>query len=201
MNEPQFDYNRLSDEELAELSGSGDRRATEYILNRYKNLVKSRARAYFLAGADRDDIIQEGMIGLFKAIRDFDITKQPTFRSFAELCIKRQIITAVKASTRLKHQPLNSYVSLSEPAYDDDKTLVEIIAERKASDPEEIFLRRENFEAINRDIESKLSSLEKTVFSLYLRGLNYQEIALELKRTPKSIDNALQRIKKKIDYN
>ena len=195
-----FEYEKMTDEEVVELSAAGDRRATEYILAKYKNLVKSRAKAYFIAGADRDDIVQEGMIGLFKAIRDFDITKQPTFRGFAEMCVKRQIITAIKAASRQKHIPLNSYVSLSEPLYDDneDKTLVDMLAARKTIDPEEMFLRREKNEMLNAEIESKLSDLEKTVLSLYLGGMNYHEIAAELNRTPKSIDNALQRIKNKL---
>ncbi|MBQ3573123.1 MAG: RNA polymerase sporulation sigma factor SigH [Clostridia bacterium] len=201
MIEPTFEYSALSDEELVELSAGGDRRATEFILSKYKNLVRSRAKAYFLAGADHDDIVQEGMIGLFKAMRDFDVTKQASFRGFAEVCIKRQIITAVKASTRQKHMPLNSYVSLSEPVYDDDseRSLMDMIAERDAVDPEEMFLRREKAELISAEIKDKLSSLEKTVLSLYMGGMNYQEIAVELGRTPKSIDNALQRIKRKLD--
>lgn len=203
MNNGEFNYDKMSDEEVVELSASGDRRATEYILSKYKNLVKSRAKAYFIVGADHDDIVQEGMIGLFKAIRDFDITKQPTFRGFAEICVKRQIITAIKAAGRQKHMPLNSYVSLSDPVYEDneDRTLVDMIAERQPNDPEEMFLRRERAEMINAEIEDKLSDLEKTVLSLYLGGMNYQEIAAELKRTPKSIDNALQRIKRKLYKN
>ena len=201
MTQPPFEYENLSDEELVELSASGDRRATEFILAKYKNLVKSRAKAYFLAGADRDDIVQEGMIGLFKAVRDFDVTKQASFRWFAELCVKRQIITAVKSSTRQKHMPLNSYVSLSEPLYEEasERELVEMIAQRDVVDPEEMFLRREKAEYIGAEIRDRLSSLEKTVLSLYMNGMNYQEIAVELDRTPKSIDNALQRIKRKLD--
>lgn len=201
MDFSEFDYEKLSDEELVELSSSGDRRAVEIILARYKNLVKSRAKAYFLAGADHDDIVQEGMIGLFKAVRDFDITKQPSFRGFAELCVKRQIITAIKASTRQKHIPLNSYVSLSEPLYDDngDRTLSDMLAERVSTNPEDLMLKRENAEILSSEIESKLSTLEKTVLSLYLTGLNYQEIAVQLKRSPKSVDNALQRIKNKLN--
>ncbi len=201
INEPSFDYSELADEELVELSASGDRRATEFILSKYKNLVRSRAKAYFLAGADRDDIVQEGMIGLFKAVRDFDVTKQASFRGFAEMCIKRQIITAVKASTRQKHAPLNSYVSLSEPIFEDnsERTLVDMLAERSVMDPEEMFLRREKAERLSEEIEDKLSNLEKTVLALYIDGMNYQEIAVELDRPPKSIDNALQRIKRKLD--
>ena len=201
MSQPPFDYKKLSDEELVELSASGDRRATEVILTRYKNLVLSRAKAYFLAGADHDDVVQEGMIGLFKAVRDFDVTKQASFCGFAEMCIKRQMITAVKASTRQKHMPLNSYVSLSEPLYDDDseRALMDMLAGRESVDPEAMFLRREKAEMISADIEKKLSNLEKTVLSLYIAGMNYQEIAVELKRQPKSIDNALQRIKRKLE--
>lgn len=201
MSQTPFDYKKLSDEELVELSASGDRRATEVILTRYKNLVLSRAKAYFLAGADHDDVVQEGMIGLFKAVRDFDVTKQASFCGFAEMCIKRQMITAVKASTRQKHMPLNSYVSLSEPLYDDDseRALMDMLAGRESVDPEAMFLRREKAEMISADIEKKLSNLEKTVLSLYIAGMNYQEIAVELKRQPKSIDNALQRIKRKLE--
>lgn len=192
---------KMNDEQLVELSLSGDKRAVEIILSRYKNLVKSRAKAYFLAGADHDDIVQEGMIGLFKAVRDFDITKQPTFRGFAELCVKRQILSAVKASTRQKHIPLNSYVSLSEPLFDDnaDRTLVEMLAESESTNPEKLMLKRENVKLLSTQIDTKLSELEKNVLSLYFSGLNYHEIADELKRTPKSIDNALQRIKKKLN--
>lgn len=201
MYEPLFEYEKLSDEELVELSASGDRRATENILAKYKNLVKSRAKAYFLAGADRDDIVQEGMIGLFKAVRDFDITKQASFRSFAEMCIKRQIISAVKASNRQKHMPLNSYVSLSEPMFDDnpDRTLVDMMAERENINPEEMLLMREKAEMINAEIADKLSSLEQSVLELYAGGMDYREIATQLGRTPKSIDNALQRIKNKLN--
>lgn len=201
MYEPLFEYEKLADEELAELSASGDRRATEYILTKYKNLVKSRAKAYFLAGADRDDIVQEGMIGLFKAVRDFDVTKQASFRTFAELCIKRQIISAVKASNRQKHMPLNSYVSLSEPLFDDnpDKSLVDMMVEQADINPEEMLLRREKAEMINAEIADKLSPLEQSVLSLYVSGLDYREIADRLDRTPKSIDNALQRIKNKLN--
>ena len=138
--EQQFDYGNMSDEELVELSASGDRRAVEIILGRYKNLVRSRAKAYFLAGADHDDIVQEGMIGLFKAVRDFDITKQPTFRGFAEICVRRQILTAIKASTRQKHIPLNSYVSLSEPLFDDnaDRTLIDCLRKEKMQTPKSL---------------------------------------------------------------
>ena len=200
MAEGEFRYEELADAQVVELSAEGDTMATEYILAKYKNLVRSRAKLYFLAGADREDLVQEGMIGLFKAIRDFDATKQASFRGFAEMCIKRQIITAVKTAARQKHMPLNSDVSLSKPGYEDEseRTLVDMLVEREAVDPEEMFLRREKAEAFEAEIARKLSSLEQSVLSLYLGGMNYQEIAVELDRSPKSIDNALQRIKRKL---
>ena len=200
MTEHNFNYEDLADEQVAELSAEGDKDAAEYLLAKYKNLVRARAKQYFMAGADRDDIMQEGMIGLFKAIRDFDPTKQASFRGFAEICIRRQIITAVKTASRRKHTPLNSYISLSMPVYEDEseRTLVDMLAEREFVDPEEMFLRREKAEAMEAEINQKLSGLEQTVLSLYLGGMNYQEIAVELGRTPKSIDNALQRIKRKL---
>ncbi len=203
MAEQEFRYEALADEQIVELSAEGDKAATAFILSKYKNLVRARAKMYYLAGADKEDLVQEGMIGLFKAVRDFDATKQASFRGFAEMCIKRQIITAVKTATRLKHAPLNSYVSLNKSMYQDEseRTLVDMLAERDAVDPEEMFLRREKAEALEAEISQKLSALEQTVLSLYLGGMNYQEIAVELGRTPKSIDNALQRMKRKLTHD
>ena len=200
MEEKFFNYETLADEQLVELSAEGDKQATEFILSKYKNLVRARAKDYYLAGADREDLVQEGMIGLFKAIRDFDITKQASFRGFAEICVKRQILTAVKMATRQKHMPLNSYVSLNQPVYEDEteRTLVEMLAQRESVNPEEMFLRREKAEALGAEIAQKLSGLERAVLSLYLAGMDYREIAVELDRSPKSIDNALQRIKRKL---
>ncbi|MEE1013800.1 MAG: RNA polymerase sporulation sigma factor SigH [Clostridia bacterium] len=200
MTEKDFRYEELADEQVAELSAEGDKQATEYILSKYKNLVRARAKDYYLAGADREDLVQEGMIGLFKAIRDFDITKQASFRGFAEMCVKRQIITAVKTATRQKHLPLNSYVSLSKPVGEEESehSLMDMLADRESTDPEEMLLRREKTEALEAEIAQKLSGLEQSVLSLYLGGMNYQEIAVELGRPPKSIDNALQRIKRKL---
>lgn len=193
-------YEALSDEELVELSSAGDKNATEYLLSRYKNTVRSKARMYFLVGADRDDIVQEGMIGLFKAIRDFDNSKLASFKSFAELCVRRQIITAVKAATRKKHLPLNNYISLSKPVFDDDSdgTLEDFLSELKA-DPEELFIWKENAAIIGEKMQEVLSKLEREVLSMYLEGKSYQEIAKIMNRPPKSIDNALQRIKKKLE--
>ncbi|MBO5363943.1 MAG: RNA polymerase sporulation sigma factor SigH [Clostridia bacterium] len=200
MEEQFFRYEEMADEQVVELSAEGDKAATEYILDKYKNLVRARAKMYYLAGADKEDLIQEGMIGLFKAIRDFDAAYQASFRGFAEMCVKRQMITAVKTAARLKHGPLNTYISLNKPLYEDEteRTLVDMLAERDAIDPEEMFLQREKAEALEAEIAEKLSSLEQSVLSLYLGGMNYQEIAVELGRSPKSIDNALQRIKRKL---
>ncbi len=194
-------YETLADEELVELSATGDKPATECILARYKNLVRSKSRMYFLVGADKEDIIQEGMIGLFKAIRDFDASRQTNFRGFAELCVKRQIITAVKSANRQKHMPLNSYISLSSPIFEEDaeSALSEQIKGTFDSDPERLIINKESAELLGGKIEEVLSTLEKKVLSMYLDGKSYQETAALLGRTPKSIDNALQRIKKKME--
>lgn len=194
-------YAEFSDEELVKLSSSGDEFAMEFLISKYKNLARSKARIYFLVGADRDDIIQEGMIGLFKAVRDFDSDKFASFKSFAELCVKRQIITAIKTATRQKHIPLNSYVSLSKPVYDEDseRTLADTLLENISTNPEHLFITKETFEDIEVKINSALSRFESQVLDMYLDGNSYQEIAIMMQRTPKSIDNALQRIKRKID--
>lgn len=196
----EIKYEQLSDELLAELSLGGDQLATECILARYKNLVRSRARMYFLAGADKEDLIQEGMIGLFKAIRDYNQDKKASFRGFAELCIKRQIITAVKTATRQKHMPLNSYVSLSNPVYENESQglLEEVLQGDPEADPEHLIISRENTEFLNDRINEVLSTLEKTVLGLYLEGKSYQEIAQTMEKPTKAIDNALQRVKKKM---
>ena len=175
--------------------------ALEYILNKYTNFVKSRARPYFLMGADREDIIQEGMIGLYKAIRDFRSEKLSSFRAFAEICITRQIITAIKTATRQKHVPLNSYVSLSRPVFDEnsDKTLIDLIAENKCIDPEELFINKENYRSMGVRITEILSEMELRILSLYLEGKSYQEMSQELGKQVKSIDNALQRVKRKLE--
>ena len=185
-----------------ELSVTGDKSATEYIFDKYKNFVKAVVRMYFLVGADRDDVVQEGMIGLFKAIRDFDETKQTSFKSFAEMCVKRQVLTAIKNATRQKHIPLNSYISLSKSSYDDENsegTLLDTLTDKESADPEELFIGKENIEILGEKIDENLSKLEKEVLNMYLKGISYQEIAKIMKRTPKSIDNALQRVKKKLE--
>lgn len=199
----KLNYDALPDEELVKLSSAGDKNATEYLLSRYKNAVRAKARMYFLAGADRDDIVQEGMIGLFKAIRDFDITKQASFRSFAELCVRRQILTAIKTATRKKHLPLNSYISLSKPAFDEDGegAFFEFVSELEEMGPEDMFISKENAKDMGTKIREVLSKLEREVLDMYMEGMSYQEIAKKMNRPPKSIDNALQRIKKKLEKN
>ena len=191
----------MDDEKVVEISASGDKSAEEYLIHKYKNFVRARARSYFLIGADKEDIIQEGMIGLFKAIRDYRPAKQTSFRAFAELCITRQIITAVKTATRQKHIPLNSYVSLNKPIYDEesDRTLLDVITGSRITDPEELIISREEFNDIEGKMGEILSSLEWQVLLAYLDGKTYQEIAVALHRHVKSIDNALQRVKRKLE--
>lgn len=194
-------YIGLEDEQLVELVREGDELALEYMISKYKNFVRAKARSYFLIGADREDIIQEGMIGLYKAIRDFRSDKLASFRAFAELCITRQIITAIKTATRQKHIPLNSYVSLNKPIYDEesDRTLLDVLSGTKVTDPEELVISREEFIHIEQKMGEFLSDLEWKVLMLYLEGKSYQEIADSLDRHVKSIDNALQRVKRKLE--
>lgn len=194
-------FGTMLDEEIIDETRTGNASALEYLINKYKGFVRAKARTYFLIGADREDIIQEGMIGLYKAIRDFREDKLSSFRAFAELCITRQIITAIKTATRQKHIPLNSYISLNKPIFDDesDRTLMDIISEDSINDPEEMVINREEFSGIEEKMGEILSGLECEVLSLYLEGKSYQEIACDLDRHVKSIDNALQRVKRKLE--
>lgn len=194
-------FSSLPDEQIVEIAREGDLIAQEYLINKYKNFVRAKARSYFLIGADKEDIIQEGMIGLYKAIRDFRCDKLSSFRAFAELCITRQIITAIKTATRQKHIPLNSYVSLNKPIYDEDsdRTLLDIISGNRITDPEELIISQEEFDDIEEKMGEILSSLEWKVLMYYLEGKSYQEIAADLQRHVKSIDNALQRVKRKLE--
>ncbi|MDI9505358.1 MAG: RNA polymerase sporulation sigma factor SigH [Bacillota bacterium] len=193
-------FEGMTDEEVVLLAQSSDDAALEYLLNKHKNFVRARARSYFLIGADHEDIVQEGMIGLFKAIRDYRSEKLASFRAFAELCITRQIITAVKTATRQKHIPLNSYISLNKPIYDDesDRTLMDVIAGSHAANPEDVFIRQEDVSDVEGLLGQMLSKLEMQSILLYLEGKSYQEIAKEIGRHVKSIDNALQRVKRKL---
>ena len=195
-------YDGCSDEDLlAHIRGERGDEALDYLINKYRNFVRSKARSYFLIGADREDIVQEGMIGFFKAIRDYRPDKLSSFRAFAELCVTRQIITAIKTATRQKHIPLNSYVSLNKPIYDEDsdRTLLDVLSGARISDPEELVISHEEFIDIEQKMEEILSDLEWRVLMSYLDGKSYQEIAVDLHRQVKSIDNALQRVKRKLE--
>ena len=194
------DFEGMPDEDIVELAQEADGAALEYLLNKYKNFVRTKARSYFLIGADHEDIVQEGMIGLYKAIRDYSRDKLKSFRAFAELCITRQIITAIKTATRQKHIPLNNYVSLNRPIYDEDsdRTLLDVITEETPTNPEEMLIDREDLSVIEGRIGEMLSDLEKEVLVRYMEGKSYVEISEEMGRHVKSIDNALQRIKRKL---
>lgn len=194
-------YVSMEDEEIVEAAKNNNYIALEYILFKYKNFVRCKSKSYYLIGGDKEDIIQEGMIGLYNAIRDYDKDKLVSFRAFAELCITRQIITAIKTATRQKHIPLNSYISLNKPIYNEesDRTLLDIVSGLKISDPEELIIGKENLDFIETKMEEILSELELEVLMSYVDGKSYQEIALEMDRQVKSIDNALQRVKKKLE--
>nr|WP_042453921.1 RNA polymerase sporulation sigma factor SigH [Neobacillus dielmonensis] len=194
-------YFVMEDEEMVDLVHQGDSEALDYLIYKYRNFVRAKARSYFLIGADKEDIVQEGMIGLYKAIRDFREDKLTSFKAFAELCITRQIITAIKTATRQKHIPLNSYVSLDKPIYDEesDRTLMDVLSGAKVLDPEELIINQEEFDHIEVKMAELLSDLERKVLALYLDGQSYQEISEELNRHVKSIDNALQRVKRKLE--
>ena len=195
------DLENMRDEDLVRLAQQQDGAAMECLLNRYKNFVRTKARSYFLIGADHEDIVQEGMIGLYKAVRDFRPEKLASFRAFAELCVTRQIITAIKTATRQKHIPLNSYISLNKPIFDEesDRTLLDVISEGRITNPEELLIGQEDLSTIESRIGKMLSPLEWEVLLAYLDGRSYQEIAEDLGRHVKSIDNALQRVKRKME--
>jgi RNA polymerase sporulation-specific sigma factor len=190
----KHDFGLMTDEDNVEAVREGNSEALEYF-------VRAKARSYFLIGADREDIVQEGMIGLYKSIRDFRGDKLASFKAFAELCITRQIITAIKTATRQKHIPLNSYVSLDKPIYDEDsdRTLLDVICGSRVTDPEELIINQEEFIGLEDKMGEILSDLERKVLMLYLDGRSYQEIAVDLDRHVKSIDNALQRVKRKLE--
>ena len=196
-------YKIAKDEELVLMAQNGDDAAQEYLLDKYKSLVRARSRAYFLIGADSEDIIQEGMIGLYKAVRDYNEEKNASFRSFAELCVNRQMITAIKAATRQKHQPLNSYVSLNKPVYEEEseQTYMDFLQSDSSAllNPETLLIGQENKHFLEDQMVKNLSSFETRVLVLYLQGRSYFEIAHVLDKPEKSIDNALQRVKKKLE--
>jgi RNA polymerase sporulation-specific sigma factor len=192
----------LSDEELVARSQEGNALALELLLLRYRRFARSKARSYFLVGADADDIEQEGLIGLYKAARDFRADRETSFRGFAELCVTRQVISAIKAATRHKHRPLNQYVSISAGRVSDDpseRSIEDILDDRRNQDPADEVISREQITAIRRSMHDNLSGLEVDVLKLYVEGKSYEQIGMILGRRTKSIDNALQRIKRKLD--
>ena len=194
------DFSTMEDNEIAKQASGGDNSALNYLLTKYKGLARNKARSYFLVGADREDIIQEGMIGLFKAIRDYNPERQSSFYTFADLCITRQIITAVKTATRKKHMPLNSYVPIYKPGEElSDRSLLDTLPKTSELNPENIFIEEEGKSEIEGEIFKMLSKLERDVLMLHLKGKRYDEIAGKLGRDTKTVDNALQRIKRKLD--
>lgn len=203
VREAELHYNTFDIDEdiIVKRAKDGNTECMEILIDRYKKFIQLKSKSYFLIGADREDIYQEGLIGLYKAIRDYNSQKLSTFKSFAELCITRQIITAIKAATRQKHIPLNTYISLNKPVYDgeSDKTLLDVMESLKISDPEELFVDREQIIEIEHHVMQSLSKYEKIVLHYYIIGRSYQQIAYLLNRQPKSIDNAIQRIKRKLN--
>jgi RNA polymerase sporulation-specific sigma factor len=197
------DLDAAPDEDLVALFQAGHVAAVEALLHRYRNFARLKARSYFLAGADKDDIVQEGMIGLYKAIRDFDPEHETSFRAFAELCITRQIITAVKTATRQKHVPLNTYVSLQKPVAGDDADYVlqDVLESSQAPDPAELVISHDELRSMKLAFSEILSDFETEVLHMYVEGKSYQEIGERLDRHVKSIDNAIQRIKRKVELH
>ncbi|MCI8625212.1 MAG: RNA polymerase sporulation sigma factor SigH [Lachnospiraceae bacterium] len=198
----QEEYEQHTDEELLRLVQEGNGGAVDFLMEKYKNLVRGKAKTLYLIGGDCDDLIQEGMIGLFRAIREFDEGKESSFASFASLCISRQIYKAIEAQNRKKNQPLNNYISLDTPAYQEDgqegESLLDLLRPDGDGNPEQFVIDRENIEQLEERLDRSLSKMEKQVFVLFREGYSYQQIAKRLGREPKSIDNALQRIKTKV---
>lgn len=194
------DYEKCGDEELILRLRDGEEQITDYIMEKYKNLVRSKAKSMYILGADREDLIQEGMIGLFKAIRDYDTGRDASFFTFADLCVSRQMYTAIQAAGRQKHAPLNTYISLYAgiSEQEEGEELISSIISQSEPNPEEVLIDKENMELLERTIEKELSSFEKQVLDLYLTGMKYTQIARVLGRDDKSTDNALQRIKSKL---
>ena len=198
-----INLSNMSDEELIEIIKSGDKHALNFLLERYKELVNMKVSKYYIIGAEKEDIFQEGMIGLFKAIKDYNKCKQNSFKTFANLCIERQLITAVKTSNRQKHQPLNSYLSLNTQAYEDNdsETLMEIFDSHTVEDPLDTITKKEYYKYIEDNIDKNLSIFEKQVLQKYAQGKSYVDIATQLNTPVKSVDNAIQRIRKKAVKN
>ena len=198
-------YAENTDEDLIQIIKSGDKHALEYLIDRYKGLVNMKVSKYYIIGAEREDIIQEGLIGLFKAIKNYQLDKQSSFKNFANMCIERQLITAIKSSNRQKHMPLNSYLSLNMNAYDNNDVnsqneadLIEILNANLIEDPLDTITQKEYYKVVENTIDKTLSSFEKQVLNFYMQGQSYVQIAERLKTPVKSVDNAIQRIRKKI---
>lgn len=199
-------YINIEDEELINQVKNGDKNALEYLISKYKEMVESKVNKYFIIGAEKEDIIQEGLIGLYKAIKDYKVDKQNSFKSFANLCIERQLITAIKSSNRQKHMPLNSYLSLNMPVYNNEDEnneteLLEIFNSNVVEDPLDTITKREYYSDVESVIDTSLSSFEKKVLSRYVQGESYVQIAEKLDAPVKSVDNAIQRIRKKTIKN
>ena len=195
-----MDFNKCSDETLIDIYRKGDEAAIEVLFERYKDIVRKKAKAMYLAGGDSDDLIQEGMIGLYKAVRDYDDTKEAAFKTFASMCINRQLINAVTVSNRKKNMPLNTYVSFDMPAYpdeDNETRLVDILKPESEQNPEKLFIDKEYSDSFKKKLFDRLSGFEKQVLQLYMEDNDYRQIAMLLGKTPKSIDNAIQRIRAK----
>ncbi|MGI6174507.1 MAG: RNA polymerase sporulation sigma factor SigH [Christensenellales bacterium] len=193
-------YGEMTDEELVRLSQSGQNDAQDALLIRYMAFVRKKAHSYFLAGADREDVVQEGMLGLYKAIRDYKPEKLTSFRTFAEICMTRHIISAIKTATRQKHIPLNSYISLNKPVYNQEygRTLIDVLSSETTANPEDLVIDSENIRHLEGRIEKEFTALEKKVFYRYLEGKSYAEISADTGFHLKSIDNTLQRVKRKL---
>lgn len=203
-NANRISYTNDSDEDLIKKVNAGDNEALEYLLNKYKDIVNMKVSRYFIVGAEKEDIIQEGLIGLYKAIKNFDAEKQNSFKSFANLCVERQLITAIKSSNRQKHMPLNSYLSLNMNAYDDaddDTSIYEVFDANVIEDPLDTITKKEYYESVESIIEKSLSPFERQVLNELVKGHSYTTIAEKLDSPVKSVDNAIQRIRKKTSKN
>lgn len=201
-----IDYINMTDEQLIKLEKKHDEVATDVLIERYRDIVNAKVSKYYIAGAERDDIIQEGLIGLFKAIKNFDLSKQKSFKSFANLCVERQIITAIKGSNRQKHMPLNSYVSLTDNSYENsegdvESQLLDVISSNDTEDPLETVTKNEYYDNVKTTINKSLSNFEKEVLNRYIEGESYIQIAKSLNSPVKSVDNAIQRIRRKTAKN
>ena len=192
-------YKNMSDEDLIETIKSGDKNALEYLINKYKELVNMKVSKYFMVGSEKEDIVQEGLIGLYKAIKSYSPDKQNSFKTFANMCIERQLITAIKSSNRQKHQPLNSYLSLNASAYENDEetSILDTYDAHQIEDPLETITKQEYYKSVETAIDKSLSNFEKQVLNRYMQGESYIQIAEKLDTPVKSVDNAIQRIRKK----